>query len=120
MFKDFFKKTEVAYLLTRISKLLPEGVWLTSFSVKYGSKAADSVGVKSEGGASQDGGVNIELSGYAFTKDPNRQFNMVYKLKNILESDKDLKKYFRSVSLNSIQGEQKENVPVTSFKIVCR
>lgn len=122
--KEYLKNTETAYVLTRIPQLLPEGVWLTNFSLRYGSGAMGSVvasgGKQTAAKPQQDDSGGIELSGYAYNQFPNQQFKMVYDLVNSLKSDEGFKKYFHTVSLNVIQSEQKQDVAVTSFKIVCK
>ncbi len=121
MLKIFLKKTEMAYVLTKIPKLLPEGVWLADLSVRYNvSSDSRSALASVQPANTQEDGINMELSGYAYTEDSNQQFKMVYALVNVLKSDKAFQKYFRNVSLAAIQREQKTDTTVTSFKITCR
>jgi len=124
-YKKAFLPSELSYLLTHIAKNLPGGMWFTKIELKYErNKAGASTVVLAGNGISKDDDPQrpmiIELSGYAYTDDPNEQFKMVYAFVNLLKSDQILKKYARSANLSGVQSEQNSDHVVTSFKILIK
>jgi Tfp pilus assembly PilM family ATPase len=116
--KNIFRKTETAFSLVHLSKMLPQGVWLTDMAMQYTDAApASTTGKVSDPSSKAATAMSLDLSGYAYSKDANEQFRIVYSVVNVLKSDDLFKKYLKSVNLTSIQSEQRDKDNVTSFKI---
>jgi hypothetical protein len=130
--RNIFRKTEMAAFLVHLPKLLPEGVWLIDLNIQYNpivEVAPKPIDMKNAGktpvraappppsNVPQVGLIVLEMGGYAYMKDSNQQFRVVYGVVDALKTDELFKKYIKSVNLVSIQSEQKDGVSVTSFKI---
>ncbi len=125
-YKIAYQPTEMAFLLTHISKLLPSGMWLTTIEAQYVKEKEKPVGsnqvqappvVSEDGASSPDRAILFTINGFAYTEDPNEQFKMVYALVNALKSDATLKKYAKNINLAGIQSQQSGDSVVTAFKV---
>ncbi len=114
--KSIFRKTEMTSLLMHVSKTLPNGVWLTELTVQY-IEITDNSNAPGSPSKDASGGLTLDAVGYAYSKDSNQQFRMVYGLVNAFKADELFKKYIKNVTLASIQNEQVEDVSMTSFRI---
>lgn len=91
------------YPLDVIPRALPKGVWLSNFSLKY----------------NQDGALKLILDGQVYLGDSDKEFESVNVFLTNLKNDPIFSKYFREMSISSMEQRQvgKENVAV--FNIVC-
>ena len=102
-YKKIRTKTDVALLLVHAVRVLPEGMWLKDLSVRYGA----------------DDKVTMDIAGYAYAADLNKQLRSVNALVAALRSSKELSGAISSVQLTSMQRQDINNVAVTSFVISC-
>ncbi len=128
--KDYqktYEPSQMAYILTHVAKVIPQGMWLTDVDMKFlkEKEGAASMPATDQSAASSDASeqirfLSLDLSGYVYDKDSNQQFKMVYAFVNQLKTDETFKKFAKSVALANIQSEQRGEEVVTSFKIRIR
>jgi hypothetical protein len=106
-YKDINIKSDVASILLRVASLLPQGVWLRGFEIKY----------QGEGVKNTD--VAIELNGYVFKDDPNEQIAVVNGLVLSFRDDPALSKLIHSINLGSLSRATVDGRNVTLFTIHC-
>ncbi len=102
-YKKIRTKTDVAFLLAYTVRSLPEGVWLKDLNVRYGS----------------DDKVTVDISGYVYAENLNKQLRSVNGLEEALRSSKELSRYLSGVHLTSMQRQDINGVAVTYFLITC-
>lgn len=87
-----------------IPRALPRGVWLNSFNFyKKGEEKAELV-----------------LEGTVYLADSDKEFNTVNKLISNLKENPDFIKYFKEISITSLDRKQLERFTVTNFFISCK
>ncbi len=102
-YKKIRIKTDTALLLAYTVRSLPEGVWLKDLNVSYGN----------------DDQVTVDISGYVYAEDLNKQLRLVNGLVEVLRSSKELSRYLSGVQLTSMQRQDINGVAVTYFLITC-
>ncbi len=102
-YKKIRIKTDVAFLLAYTVQSLPEGVWLKDLNVRYGN----------------DDKVTMDISGYVYAENLNKQLRSVNGLVEVLRSSKELSRYLSGVQLTSMQRQDINGVAVTYFLITC-
>ncbi len=85
-----------------IPNLLPEGVWLTSFSF-----------------TNEENKVAVSLEGNAYLNDGEKEFEAVNVFVAALRANAAFSKYFKDINVTSIVREEMDEVPVTKFSISC-
>lgn len=87
-----------------LPKILPKEVWLTHLSFR-----------KQEQGASV-----LDLEGYAYLGDSNREFELVNNLVSQMKQDPGVTKYFTEIGISSLDRRPVEKITVTNFTITCK
>jgi Tfp pilus assembly protein PilN len=87
-----------------IPRSIPEGVWLTEFSLN-----------KKDGDR-----VQLILKGMSYFKDSDKEFGAINKFLNNLRQDAVFTKYFTDLSIISIDQNESGRVTATSFSLSCR
>ncbi len=100
--------SELASILVRAPQLFSEGAWLKDMSIKYTS-------------ASKDGYLTMvmEISGYVSLDDPNKEIRMVNDLTAKIKNHEVLGKYFKHVTINSVERQAYQDRTVTVFTMSC-
>jgi Tfp pilus assembly PilM family ATPase len=91
------------YPLDVIPRALPNGVWLSNFSLKY----------------NQDGALELALDGQVYLEDSDKEFESVNSFLTNLKNDPVFSRYFRKMTISSIDRKQVGNASVAVFNIVC-
>ncbi len=91
------------YPLDVIPRALPNGVWLSNFSLKY----------------NQDGALELVLDGQVSLGDSDKEFESVNSFLTNLKNDPVFSRYFRKMSISFIDRKQVGNASVAVFNIVC-
>ncbi len=99
------KQLYVTDVLNIIPRVLPDGVWLSKFSLG-----------KKDAGA----GLNLTLEGMSYLGDSNDEFQAVNKFLTSLKEDGKFSKYFKDVSIVSIDHTRFSGAAVTTFLIACK
>ncbi len=102
-YKKIRFKSDTALLLVYVVQQFPPEVWLNSLNLTY----------------ADDGKLSFSINGYAYSKDQNRQLLSVDELVNKLKSDKQLSGQITDVQMTSMQRQEINSYPVTSFVITC-
>ena len=102
-------KSYITEVFVYIPMLLPQGVWLEGLALKSG-QAKDKSGQVS---------WSLDLSGNAYTDDPNQEISLVYELVSRIKKDKNLAKYFKTVTLTRLQRQEINNKTIISFHLIC-
>ena len=98
------KQLYLTQALDSIPRSIPEGVWLTKFSLD-----------KKEGNNNY-----FLLEGMSYLIPNEKEFEAVNKFLNNLKQDTVFKKYFTDISIISIEQRQEDRVTVTSFSFSCK
>jgi len=98
------KQLYVTEVLDIIPRSIPDGVWLTSFSL-------DKRELK---------GTELILEGMSYLGESNDEFQAVNKFFNTLKENSLFSKYFKDISLVSIGHTQFSGSTVTTFLISCK
>jgi len=101
------RKSNLAFILLKVSSHLPQGALLNGFDVKY--EQADNNNTP----------VSISMSGVVLLPDFNQQVAVVNQVFSDLKNDKDLSTYFKTVSLASLDRQSFKGKQVTGFNITC-
>ncbi len=97
------KQLYLTEILDSIPKLVSEGVWLTSFSfTKDDEKAA------------------LTLQGMAYLADSDKEFQAINDFVAKLQENPQFTKYFKYISLVSIEQSEVRKTTVSNFTIACR
>ncbi len=119
-FKEIRQKSYIALFLTIIPLEFPKGIWLNTLDIYYPKDASI---------VNADGSIEalrnevlykprIELSGYAYLKNPKEQFKVVSKLINNLRKNEILSEIFSNIELKTIKSQKADNqYDTTYFKI---
>ncbi|MFH0855033.1 MAG: pilus assembly protein PilM [Candidatus Omnitrophota bacterium] len=97
------KQLYATEVLGVIPRVLPNGVWLTKFSLSH-----------------KDNSAELALEGMSYLGDSNNEYQAVNKFYNDLKEDPDFAKYFKSVNIISIDHAQFAQATVTTFLISCK
>ncbi|MDP2923163.1 MAG: pilus assembly protein PilM [Candidatus Omnitrophota bacterium] len=98
------KQLYVTAPLSVIAKVMPPGVWLTSFSFnkKEGEKA------------------ELSLQGMAYLADSDKEFEAINKFLSGLKENAEFNKYFKEINITSVYRGQLKQLSVTNFSIACK
>ncbi len=110
-------KSGVAFFLSRIPDLLPQGVWLKNFVVNY-----EDVQTRSKTNReiiSVTSKVSLMLDGYVYLSDSEQQVAQVNLLILSLRNDKDLLNVFDTITLQGARKDVIDNNTVTFFQLTC-
>lgn len=127
--------SDVSRLLAVIPALLPEGAWIERLGISYGDSlppkkeekksakggkkpAADAQPVKKTPPAKEMKPV-VSLEGYAYSPNPNEQFNLVNDVLRNFKSNKELSAFFANIDLKVVQARKMGKYPVTYFLLNC-
>ena len=113
-YKKMPLKSNAALLLSQIPDKLPEGVWLTTFSLRYQNE--DMQIFQNE----KKENLSVQLSGFAYASDPTEEINRINRLIKDLRKDPGLSKLFDEITLQSVKKQKLRDYPVTNFEIVCK
>ncbi len=113
--KSIRSHSQVGFFLDTIPTFLLDGMWIKSLEIYYPPAILNSTG-----GAPQDAGPVINLSGYAYVDDKKEQFSIITLFLKSLKSNKDLKKYFNEIDLETVTAQKFNEYDVTFFKIKFR
>ncbi|MCM8781145.1 MAG: pilus assembly protein PilM [Candidatus Omnitrophica bacterium] len=86
-----------------IPRIIPGGVWLTNFNFKK-----------------EESKLELYLIGVAFLSDREKEFRAINKFVTSLKENAKLTKYFKQISVLSIEQITQDNNPATKFEIVCQ
>lgn len=89
--------------LSIVPRLMPNGVWLKSFSFDK-----------------PEGISELVLEGMAYAGDNNKEFALVNDFLNSLKEDSFFAKHFQDIVINSLDRVTIKDTSITSFKIICR
>ncbi len=127
VYEKTYEPSQMAFILMRIAKVLPAGMWLTEVDVKYlkDKEGAGTFSLIDPNSASSESSeqirfLSLDITGYVYAEDSNQQFKMVYAFVNQLKADKTFQTFAKSVNLANIQSEQSGKDVVTNFKIKIR
>ncbi|TAM41242.1 hypothetical protein EPN54_02060 [bacterium] len=92
------------YPLDAIPRVLPNGVWLSSLSLKY-----------------REGALELSIDGYVdLGGDADREFNTVNVFLGNLKKDPVFSKYFNEMTITSIDQKLVDHNSVAVFNIACK
>jgi hypothetical protein len=97
------KQLYITEVLDFIPRVLPDGVWLNKFSLNK-----------------RDTGVELELEGMSYLGNSNDEFQSVNKFLSSLKENNEFAKYFKDISVVSIDHTQFLEATVTTFLISCK
>jgi|GEM_PF-905524 len=128
-YKRIVLKSNVSFFLRKIPKYLPNEVWLASFNMTYKdnlsvSRAPESVsaksGVSTGSAAAPLTEITVDLAGYAYDSDKNREIAHVNAFLANLKSDAELKNSFSTITLSGVKKQAVDENTATSFQISCK
>ena len=115
-YKDIQMESQVAFYLSRLPQMLPEGAWFKDWEISYIKRKImpDEQTQTIERSVSN---ISVMLEGYAYTKNTNEQFRLVNNLVTKLKNEKDIAAAFKDIDLVTVRQETLNEHPVTYFKI---
>jgi len=116
-FKSIQIQSDVAYYLTIIPGLLPEGTWIKDLGINYLPIEALRKG-RPVKGKTYD--VSIKLSGFAYLENINEQFGLINQLLRNLKNDEEFSSLFRGITLETTKIQTINKHKVTFFNISCK
>jgi len=106
----------VTVRLSRLSQLMPEGVWLTDISM--GSTGTGGTGRQRGRGSSYSSGT-ITLLGRVYTETSGKHIKLANKFLNNLKEDADFSAGFSEIKMESINQSTVKDLKAWNFKIIC-
>lgn len=97
------KQLYLTELLDILPRILPRGVWLTSFSFKK-----------------QEDRVELTLEGMVYLADSDKEFAALNQFVTNLKGNAEFSKYFKEINITSIDRRQLGNLMTTDFLISCK
>ncbi|MEW6101458.1 MAG: pilus assembly protein PilM [Candidatus Omnitrophota bacterium] len=97
------KQVFITEALNIIPRAIPEGVWLLDFSI-----------------SKEDTRAEINFRGMAFLNDSEKEFQAVSGFASNLKGNPRFSKFFKKISVTSIDRGQLEKATVTNFAVSCR
>jgi len=98
------KQLYVTEALDSIPRCIPDGVWLTKFSLNKAEK----------------GKAVLLLEGRSYLRSADKEFEAVNKFVDNLRNDAALSKYFIEVGITSIDQDAQEKITITRFTLSCK
>jgi hypothetical protein len=115
---DYYKNirtgSNVAFFLTTLPNLLPEGTWIKKMEVAY----PDNNLITENPDKITKPIVNV--FGYAYSENAREQFQLVNKLLKNIKDEPRLSKLFTNINLDTVRAEQLEDYTVTYYEIRCQ
>ena len=103
---NLFKKQKYfTSILDSIPRLVPEGLWLGSISIKNNEK---------------ENNIELNLEGTAYLENSNAGIELVNNFLSILKASSIFAQYFKEISIVSLDSRQDEKGIWTNFLISCR
>lgn len=122
--KTIRTKSHVAFFLTTIPTLLPQGLWIKNLEVHYTdayvNKDASSDEDITKITTDDNSTPIISISGYAYSENITEQFRLVNKFFNNIEDHPKLSAIFKETNLETVRAEKIEDFTVTYYKIQCQ
>jgi hypothetical protein len=106
-YKNIRTKSEMVFILLRVSSHLPKGALLSQLDVKYSQDDFNATR------------VTIDMKGNVFTGDPNQQIAVVNKIFSDIKTDKELARFIKTVNLVSLNIAGVNGQQSTGFNIHC-
>ena len=97
-------QTYLTYPLSSIPQALPDGMWLETLSFVQ----------------NKSGGIELSLNGRVYLEDNDKEFDLVRVFIMNLKKDLEFSKYFKEISISSIDQKLVVEKTVTVFLIVCK
>ena len=98
------KQLYIAEPLRAVPKVLPRGAWLAHLDFKK----------------TDDGKSMIELEGFAYAGEGNKEFEMVNQFVSNLRENSEFVKYFTLIDIKSLDRRETQKVTATNFFITCK
>ncbi|NTV28874.1 MAG: pilus assembly protein PilM [Candidatus Omnitrophica bacterium] len=132
--KDVELHSSYTPVMVRLVSLMPESMWLESFSLGEGSaaevttgkakpkpKSPAVTGASTETIPSEKGQhLSLQISGFLFLNDMNAGFDEVGRFVSALRSDGIFQKFFKDIKLLNMREQNVEGRTVTAFSIICQ
>lgn len=93
--------------LNELARVLPEGTWLTRFSMAERVETPARIS------------RSLTIEGSAFSKDKSEEMGLVNRLVANLKEDEPFFKGFREIELSSIKKAKKGEIEITTFTLTC-
>lgn len=106
--------SETEFFLHKVPSIMPEGVWLKSFTIRY----SDVGSRQQENTKNQAGGLTITLEGLAYHPDSNEQFRRVNNFLSGLKTTESFSEKFNNIELTT-KRETVDKYELTTFRILC-
>ncbi|MEW5894146.1 MAG: pilus assembly protein PilM [Candidatus Omnitrophota bacterium] len=103
-------ESDVALIMSEVSKALPEGTWLTGIQVSYSDK-------KNDAGQSK---ITLSLNGKIYSPDANEQFRILNTFIENLKTNPFLSVLYDSVNRDSASRSSEGENHLTTFQITCK
>lgn len=122
--KTIRTKSNIAFFLTTIPTLLPQGLWIKNFEIKYPDAYVNKDEFSGNDRA-EDASIDytrpiISISGYAYSQNITEQFKLVNKFFNNIEDHPKLSTIFQQTDLEIVRAEKIKEFTVTYYKIQCQ
>jgi len=122
-FQNVRLTSNISSLLIRIPELLPNGAWLQDISISFTDTAlskARSSKPKKKSDSRIKHVPTVHLSGYVYSNQFNRQFELVNQLMRNLKEDISLSEQFKHIDLEAVDARKLGSYPVTSYRITLK
>ncbi len=118
-------KSNFAFFLDTIPKILPKDAWLKTFNIysqDQGNSNTASEQPPEDIAKALDKGsrVTLELAGYVYSSDAKDQVALVNNFLKDLKSNSEFSSYFKDITRKNVKLETLEGFEVTSFEIKCQ
>ena len=107
-------ESDIAFFLSAIPKLLPEGVWVNKFSINYKKAVKKEIDKKKTVISPR-----IEMTGHSFSDIPSQQFAQVNEFLSNLKEKDTFSRFFKNIDLKAVTSKTIDAYEVKSFSITC-
>lgn len=114
-YKEVPRSSNIAFFLSRIPNLLPEGAWLTKLSIHSSSGL-----FQEEKSGEMLKRVSINMSGYVFSQEIAHQVEILNELVAQLKKEKSFASWFSEITINQVSRQPLGNHTATYFEITCQ
>lgn len=124
-YKNVRQKSNAAFFLSRIPNRIPDGLWLTNFSIAYEDTLPAQRLQQKKDKISQElpktiTKITVDLNGYSFHQDQNQQISQVNNFVENLKNDPEISVIFNDISLKNVKKQTLDEQTVTSFQVTCK
>ncbi len=113
-------KSEVAFILYKLSSLMPKGIWLTNLSIQYVDAEPSSPGPNMPAAtAPAEKRARISITGKIYLPEAHEQVRVINDFIASVDENPDLANLFDRVKRNSITETKTEEYTITEFSISC-